>query len=141
MSGVSARTGRNGKVVVDDELVARITQWSLNSAAGESAWGDSDSAGYTNRKAARLDGTGSFGGKFDSSDAAYDLFIAGDIVELVLWEETPDYWAFPSALIVNFQVTYDMDTKEVVGWTSYFGADGIFYYPGQSGAPSHTLPA
>lgn len=143
MSGTTARSGDEGKVVVDDQLIARTTAWTLNKAASESAWGDSDSQGYTNRKKARLDGTGTITGKFDTTTKAYDLFQAGDLVELVLWEseDDNDYWAFPSALIQNFELEYNQDTKEVVGWSSPFGADGKFYYPGEAGAPSHTMPA
>ncbi len=140
-NGTTARTGKDAKAVVDEELIARMTAWTFNTSVGETAWGDSDSAGFTNRAAARKDGTGNIAGKFDDDDPAYDLFAAGDIVELVLWENTADYWVLPSSLIQNFNITYDQDTKEVVGWTSDFGADGQYYRPGESGAPSHTLPA
>ena len=126
---------------MDGTLIARLTVWNLNASTSESAWGDSDSGGYTNRKKARRDGTGSIGGKFDEDDQVYDVFREGDIVTLVLWETATDYWVFPSALIQNFQLEYNPDTKEVVGWTSDFGADGIFYAPGQAGAPTHTLPS
>lgn len=140
MSGSTARTGELGKAVVDSDLIARLKQWSLNKEASETAWGDSDSEGYTNRKKARIDGTGSIVGAFDEDTKAYDLFQAGDAPELVLFETATDYWAFPSSLIKNYQVTYNQDTKEVVEWTSDFGADGKFYYPGEAGAPAHTLP-
>jgi hypothetical protein len=140
MSGVSAVSGEIGKAVIDGNLLARLTLWTINRQTSESAWGDSDSAGYTNRKAARRDATGSLAGKLDSDDYQYNIFDDGDIVTLVLWENTSRYWVFPSALIQNFQLEFNPDTKEVVGWTSDFGADGIYYKPGQSGAPSHSLP-
>lgn len=141
MSGVSAVSGEIGKAVIDGELIHRLTVWSINRQSGESAWGDSDSAGYTNRKKARRDATGSIGGKLDDTDYQYNIFDDGDIVALVLWEDTTRYWVFPSALIQNFQLEFNPDTKEVVGWTADFGADGIYYKPGQSGAPVHTLPS
>jgi len=34
--------------------------------------------------------------------------------------------------IQNFNITYDMDTKEVVEWTLDFAADGVFYSPGDN---------
>lgn len=140
-SSATARTGELAKAVVDDQLVARITQWSFNPTAAESAWGDSDSGGYTNRVGARKDGTGSLTGKFDSDNKAYDLFMPGDTVKLVLWETATDYWVIECALITSFTVTYDQDTKEVVEWSADFGADGKYYYPGEVGAPAETLPA
>lgn len=139
-NGTTARTGTNAQAVIDDELIARMTSWTFNTSVGETAWGDSDSEGHTNRAAARKDGTGTFAGKFDDDDPPYELFVAGDIVELVLWENTADYWALPSSLVQNFTLTYDQDTKEVVAWSSDFGADGKYYYPGEAGAPSHTIP-
>jgi hypothetical protein len=141
MSGVSAVSGELGKAVVDGNLVARITSWSVNRQSNESAWGDSDSGGYTNRKRARRDATGSIAGKLDEDDYQYNVFDDGDIVTLALWEDATRYWAFPSALIQNFQLEFNPDTKEVVGWTADFGADGIYYKPGAAGAPTYTLPA
>lgn len=137
----SARSGELGKAVVDGTLVARLTQWTVNPTASETTWGDSDSAGYTNRKKARLDCTGTIEGKFDDDNPVYDLFDVGDSPKLVLWENATDYWVFPCCLIQKFSINYNQDTKEVVGWTADFGSDGIFYRPGQAGAPSETLPA
>ncbi len=142
-SNESVLTGNAGKVEVDDVAVARITGWEVNPTVEESAWGDSDSAGYTNRVAGRKDCTGSFTGKFDNSDEVYDLFMPGDVAEVVLWQsETPaNYWHFPCALIQNYTMSVNTDTKEAVEWSADFGADGIFYRPGQSGAPAETYPA
>lgn len=141
-NGTTGRLPKLGVVSVDGTRIARITQFSINSEVGESAWGDSDSEGYTNRLPARADCTGSLQGKFDNDSPVYDLFAPGDIVQLDLFETNAagDYWALPSALIKNFQLTYDQDSKEVVGWTADFGTDGKFYYPGQSGAPSRSYP-
>lgn len=142
-NGTTARRGNEGKVNVDDEQIARLTQWSLNSSVSETAWGDSDSEGFTNRSPARKDCTGSIQGKFDNDDKVYDLFAPGDLVELVLFEANVAnaYWTFPSALIQNYQITYDQDSKEVVGWQSDWGADGRFYPPGSAGAPVQTYPS
>jgi len=136
----TAISGRLGKAVVDDALVLRLTQWSINPTAGESAWADSDSAGYTNRKTARLDCTGSIEGKFDTGTPVYTQFVAGDAVQLVLWQDATLYWAFPCVIITGFNFSFNQDSQEVVGWSADFGADGIFYRPGQVGAPSETLP-
>ncbi len=140
-SSDSVRRGNLGKVKVDNVSVARIKQWELTSSVEESAWGDSDSAGYTHRVQGRKDGTGSMVGVFDNDDPVYDLFDVGDTVELVLFETTTSYWDFPCALIQNFNIVYNQDTKEAVEWNSDFGADGIFYRPGQAGAPAQTYPA
>lgn len=140
MSGSTARSGRDGKAVVEDALIARLTQWNLNETASESAWGDSDSEGFTNRKTARKDATGQIQGKFDEDTPVYQVFRVGDQPKLVLWENADDYWVFPSSHIQSFNLVYDQDTQEVVGWTSDFGADGRYYCPGEDGAPVETLP-
>lgn len=46
------------------------------------------------------------------------------------------YWYFPRVLCTEFSLTVDIDTEEVIGWTSSWGADGIFYFPGQTGTQS-----
>lgn len=135
-------TGRNGKFVVDDTLVARVTKWSVNPKVGENTWGDSDSGGFTNRTSGRRDCTFDAEGKYDSSDEVWDLFQPGDCAEAVLWmNATTLYWAFPQALCSDFKVEIDVDGEAVVGFTSTWGADGAFYFPGESGAPSHSLPS
>lgn len=143
MSSLNTLTGRNGKFVVDNELVARATQWSVNpKLASSSEWGDSDSGGYTNRSAGRKDATFNSEGKYDTTDEIFDLFMPGDTVVAVLWmDATSLYWDFPRALCNDFSMVINIDTEDVIGWTAGWGADGIFYYPGQSGATARTLPA
>ena len=138
----TAITGRNGKAVADDTQVARTTEWNITLTSGETAWRDSDSAGYTNRLSTFLDATGSVAGKYDSSNEIWDIFFIGDKPKLVLWQTTTagDYFAFPCVLITSFAYVVNQDTQEVVGWTANWGADGIFYFPGQAGAPTETLP-
>ena len=134
--------GDAGEVVADGTAVARLTQWSVNPKISDSAWGDNDSAGYTNRKGARKDASGGIEGKFDSSNTphSYTLDI-GDEPSLVLWINTTLYWWFPCVLITNYQLTINMDSKEVVGWSADWGSAGIFSYPGQSGTASKSYPS
>lgn len=142
MSSETTLTGRNGKLVVEDELVARLTKWDLTTTlATKSEWGDSDGGGYTNRAEGRRDATFDSEGKYDTVTEQFDLFVPGDIVESVLWMNiTTLYWAFPRALCSDFKISVNVDTEEVIGWSSNWGSDGIYYRPGQSGAPSHTIP-
>lgn len=142
MSSETALTGRNGKFVVEATLVARTTKWDVNRAlASKSEWGDSDSGGYTNRAAGRRDATFDAEGKYDTTTEVFDLFHPEDIAEAVLWmDATSLYWTFPRALCMDFKMSINIDSEEVIGWTSGWGSDGIFYAPGEAGAPAHTLP-
>ncbi len=143
MSSENTLTGRNGKFVVGTTLVARVTQWAVNpKLASSAAWGDSDSAGFTNRAAGRKDATFTAEGKYDSTNEVFDLFMPEDIAIAVLWMDASAlYWDFPRALNDDFNLTVNIDTEEVEGWTSSWGADGIFYYPGEAGATARTLPS
>ena len=143
MSSLNSLTGRLGKLVVDDTLVARTTQWEVNKKlATKSEWGDSDSAGFTNRAAGRKDATFTTEGKYDTTDEVFDIFQPEDIAEVVLWmNNTSLFWEFPRALNDDFTMMVNQDSQEVIGWTAAWGADGIFYYPGESGAGSHSVPA
>lgn len=142
MSSVNTLTGRNGKFVVETTLVARTTQWQVTTTlASKSEWGDSDSAGFTNRAPGRKDATFTSEGKYDTSDEVFDLFQPEDIAIAVLWlNNTSLYWDFPRAMNDNFQLTVNIDTAEVIGWTSSWGADGVYYYPGEAGATARVLP-
>jgi hypothetical protein len=138
----TAVTGVAGRFTVGATSVARTTKWSVNpKLASKSEWGDSDTGGYTARTPGRKDATYSAEGKFDSTSEQWDLFQPGDKAACVLFMNTTLYWDFPCAMNDDFSLVVDVDTQEVIGWTSAWGADGIFYYPGQSGAGSRTYPS
>ena len=78
---------------------------------------------------------------YDTGAEVFDLFQPGDILTETLWlDATSLYWDFPRALNSDFNLTVDIDTEEVIGWTSSWGADGVFHFPGESGAASRTPP-
>jgi len=144
MSSENTITGRDGKFTVDAALVARTTQWQqTKTLATKTEWGDSDSAGYTNRAAGRRDSTFTGEGKYDTSDEVFDLFQEGDIIQATLFLNNTApllYYDYPRALCDNFQLTVNIDTAEVIGWTSAWGSDGIYHYPGEAGAAVRVLP-
>ena len=79
MSSQNTLTGRHGKFVVENTLVARTKKWDVStSLASKSEWGDSDSAGYTNRAPGRKDGTFDTEGVYDTSHEQFDLFVPED---------------------------------------------------------------
>ncbi len=143
MSSENTLTGRLGDFQVGAVQVARISQWDVNpTLAGSSEWGDSDSAGFTNRAAGRKDCTFNAEGKYSTSDEQFDLFMPEDILVAVLWMNRTDlYWDFPRALCNDFGLTVNIDTEEVIGWTSGWGSDGVFYHPGEAGATSRSFPS
>ncbi len=147
MSSVNTLTGRNGKFSAAGHLIARTKKWDVSSSlASKSEWGDSDSAGYTNRAAGRRDGTFSTEGVYDTSAKVINIFAPGDSPHATLWQDGVTanalfYWDFPRALNSDFKLSVNIDTEEVEGWSADWGADGIFYPPGAAGAPTLTLPA
>lgn len=142
MTSENALTGRNGEFVVGTTRVVRVTGWAVNrTLATKSEWGDSDGAGFTNRAAGRNDGTFTAEGKFDINSEQFDVFQPEDIAIATLWLNSTLYWDFPRALCDDFNLTVDVDTEEVIGWDSAWGADGVFHFPGEAGAASRTLPA
>ena len=142
MANPSVLTGKDGNVTVDDSRVARITKWSSeHNLATSSEWGDSDSEGFTNRAAGRRDATITAEGKYDTDDEFYDLFKEGDMAKLVLFMDSSRYFHYPCALCSKFSIEVDPDTEEVIGWSSDWGSSGRYYYPGESGAGSQSLPS
>lgn len=142
MSAENTLTGRNGEHVVGTTRVSRVTDWDVSKTlASKAEWGDSDSAGFTNRAAGRKDATFNSNGKYDTNSEQWDLFQPEDIAISVLWLNATLYWDFPRALCSDFGMSVNIDSEEVIGWTSAWGADGIFYFPGESGATVRTLPS
>lgn len=143
MSSLNTRIGREGKFDIGGTAVARLTLWTVNpTLATTSEWGDSDSAGSTNRAAGRKDLTFTTEGKYDSTNEIFDLFQPDDVAEAVLWlgDVALFYWNMPRALCTDFTLAVNPDTQEVIGWTGAFGSDGVFYYPGEPGANVHSYP-
>lgn len=139
----NTKVGRLGRAVVGSTLIARITSWSVNpTQATNSEWGDSDSNGFTNRAPGRKDATADTEGKYDTSNEVFDLFQPEDIVILTLWlDNLTLYWDFPCALNLDFNLSVDVDSEEVIGWTANWGSDGPYFYPGEAGAAVRSLPA
>ena len=144
MSCKTAKTGRLGKFVVGTTTVARTTSWSVNpTQATSSEWGDSDGNGFTNRAAGRKDATLDAEGKYDTGAEVFDLFQPEDIAIFTLWLDNITaglYWDFPCALCTDFNLSVDVDSEEVLGWTTSFGADGQYFFPGEVGAAVRSLP-
>ena len=125
--------GSLGKVKAGGAVIARVKNWEISHSVEETAWGDSDSAGYTNRVKGREDATGSMTGVLDTAPGSvYSAMAPGDVVAVILFQTAlaKDYWYFPCALIKSFGIAFNMDSKEAVEWKADFGADGKFYKPG-----------
>jgi len=142
MSSATALSGRAGNFTAGGSLVARCTQWQVSpKLANSSEWGDSDSSGYTNRAAGRKDCTFTAEGKYDTGDSVMALFEPGDIVAVILAvpanaafadgdnDAVGPTWTFTRALNNEFGLTCNIDTGEVIGWTSDWGVDGSYTYP------------
>jgi hypothetical protein len=143
MSATTTRSGELAQAVVANQRLARMTQWSLTDTVSETAWGDSDNGIFTVRKRARREATGDFQGKYETTQAPTTLFVAGDCCSLVLWEDITDaqaYWYFSEVLIRSYSVTFNQDSKEVVGWSATWASSGRYYAPYESGAPAATAP-
>ena len=131
MTNLNTLTGRTVRFSVGGSNVARTTQWAVNpTLATSNEWGDSDSGGFTNRSSGRKDCTFTVEGKYDTSDEVFDLFEPGDIVAAVLYmNEALLPYTFARALNNDFNLTVNVDSEEVIGWTGAFGADGIYTKP------------
>ena len=125
------RSGKDGYITYGGVTVARVTQWTVNpTLATTSEWGDSDTAGYTARYPGRKDCTFTAEGKYDSStNNAYSVFQPGDYAAVTLNITALLFWNFPCALCTDFNLTVNIDAQEVIGWTSSWGSDGIYYLP------------
>lgn len=136
-NGSTALTGRNATFTVDSEQVARATNWDVNEKiAHVSEWGDSDSNGFTCRAAGRKDATFAANGKYDTDGIGgesfgMDLFHPDDTCHAELdsgeaSSSTSLAYDFPRALCNDFKISVNIDSEEVIGWTSEWGADGEF---------------
>ena len=130
MTSENTLTGRNGNFEWNSVEIARVTQWDVNpTLATTNEWGDSDSGGYTNRSAGRKDATFTSEGKYDTTTEIYDSFQPGDISTATLLLAVGTSWSFPRALCMDFGMTVNIDTEEVIGWTASHGADGTYSAP------------
>jgi len=142
MSGSgTSMTGRHGAFYIGNDRIARCTQWAVSQKpASVSEWGDSDGCGWTCRAPGRRDVTFTAEGKFDRTDAQWDIFVGGDYASAYLYPRKPttcddpipqDSWNFyfPRAVCMEFNLTVNIDTEEVIGWTSSWGNDGVVTLP------------
>jgi hypothetical protein len=135
-NGSTAYCGNGGKAVLSNgQKLVRLQQWTVTMPISVSEWGDSDSNGWTNRKCGRKDATGSIVAILDDTNPVFSLvgsdFIGTFILDLSLWYATSAKTAFhfPRAVITNFSMNVNQDTKEVISYNFDFGADGQVYRP------------
>lgn len=146
MSNDNTITGVGGRLMKGDtgslEIVARIQTWSIDPSVGDNAWGDSDGAGFTLRRAGRKDMTGSVTGKYDTSSKIFHPtnFREGTELDLALFAAAGTYWYVPVVITSGPAFEIDVDTEDVVGWSFDFGSTGRFYLPGEAGIPVVSLP-
>lgn len=151
MSSLYTTTGLFGRVFIDNLYLERVTLWSVNPTLDTSTeWGDSDCNGYTARAAGRLGATCEVEGKMSVAPGTlhYNIFAIDNSTgrfpskqphgNVTLFIDATHYWYFPRALMTDFNLSVNVDTEEVVGWTSSWGNDGVFYRPGQIGAPDQS---
>ena len=122
MSSATAVTGRGGTASFGGTSQARVTRWRVVKNVTVDEWGDSDSAGYTNRAGGRMGATIEVEGKYDTS---YTLLEPGAYGALELGSNGPDY-SFTRALCTEFSVETDIDGETVIGWSASFGSDGAY---------------
>lgn len=133
MTSLNTLTGIDGEHTVGGTEVARLKLWDVNpTLANTNEWGDSDSGGYTNRSRGRKDCTFNTEGVYDTTDEVWDLFEEGDNAASILKMNDSLQWSFPRSLCMDFSLAVNVDTEEVIGWSASWGADGIYYKPGQS---------
>lgn len=144
MSSSTALTGRYGAFYAEGQRIARCTQWAVSQKpASVSEWGDSDGCGWTCRAPGRRDVTFTAEGKFDTETHQWTYFVGGDYAAVYLYlrhiggcdesgigssENSWSYY-FPRAVCMEFNLTVNIDTEEVVGWTSSWGNDGVVTLP------------
>ena len=133
MPSQNTLSGYRGHFTVGGIRVARCTRWDVNGKLAHVAeWGDSDSNGYTNRLAGRWDSLFGADGKFDTLSEFYNIFDVGDFLAVKLYLNDELFWNFSRGVCLDYKLVVDIDREDVIGWTSSWGSDGEFYYPGES---------
>lgn len=137
----TATTGVNGNVVCGGTRLARITNWTITASTGETTFADSDSGGYTERAPTRREATGSVDFKYDDSFEQWERIREGECCVLCLFVDATHYWHLPVALIQNLTINVNIEDQEVIDGSFDYASSGIYYAPGEAGAPACTLPA
>ena len=75
---------KSGDPLASSELIYRVVQWTVEETDNEFEWADSDSDGYSNRTPTKLGATGTVTVKIDTGRYLWDMFSAGDFVNLSL---------------------------------------------------------
>lgn len=140
---LTAITGKDGVIFCDGNRVARITNWSLDANGGETTWADSDSAGYINRLPQNRDLTGTADFKLDTTCPQWIDIREGECCNLILaisdglgTAPAALAWQLPVAVIIRFSLTINVNDAEVVEGSVDFGNSGVYYAPGEAGAPA-----
>ncbi len=140
----TASSGTSGAVWCGAQRIARVTSWNLDATTDSKTFHDSGGGGtnsvkgYMNRIPGPRDLTGSIEFKYDLTFPQDRRFREGRCCQLVLGihETNSVAWIIPQALIERLTISVDIDGGDPTEGSFDFGSDGIYYAPGEAGAPN-----
>jgi len=157
MGSVGAITGRHGAVYIQLPLttqtwywteIARITSWTINQKPiSVTKWADSDTGGFVWNAPGPREATITTVGKFQIGILSqWNMFRGGDYAALRLFVDNrdpfedgisveealrrADRYEINPALCTEYNLTMNIDTEEVVGWTAEWVSCGEFSMTG-----------
>ena len=127
-NGISGIRGQAAVTSATDWIVAELTKWVFNPKATNPAYRSNKTGGFTARVIGYKDGSGSIDGKWEPTDVATAWLAEGNKADLKLTVTDSQMYLVP-ALFNSFQLTVDVDTAEVTGWTANFDTTDAWTAP------------
>lgn len=118
-------SGVNAKVMIGASNVMECQRWSWSRSVNSLAYASCSTGGYKKRVAGTKDHNGSIGGLVDDSDDLSDYFDEGDLVTLLLYINTTDYYSVP-AMIEEITIEANNDDGDLIPWDATFGGNGAW---------------
>ncbi len=139
--GTTAVTGHCGAVFLNEEFVARVTQWTLDISTAGVRYFSTDARAWSKFIPSVHTGTGhvnfiyqtEFGFDIQGEVAQnpQDIIVSpGDYVSISLVIFGTQGWFIPQAVIMGYSMQVDILTAEVVGGSFGFEIDGVVSYQG-----------
>lgn len=121
-------SGKDGDVKIGSTAICEIRKWSFSPKANNPSYASNKTAGYTRRVPGIKDGSGSMEGAWDPASPAVAVIDPATAVTLKLYINATQFYEVPS-VIDEFGLNVEVESGEIVSWTSTFSANGAWTNP------------
>lgn len=118
-------SGQGGDFTVGGQSIKEVKKWSLNTMIVIHAYSSNKTGGFKRKVTGIKDGKGSIEGVWDPAAPLPSQMEVGQTLAAAALTKAGQQYTY-NALFADNKVSVDIDTGDIIGWTSDYEVDGAW---------------